>query len=244
MDVLKPLEKEVKQLRAILSDKEDSIISLNKQLDLERDEKMMLLQEKEKDEREKEELKKIWSKENEELRKKINEMIEISKKEDTASVSRTRLLSEIDSDEIHHAYQKTIKDKEYLENEIIVLKSEISNLSQMVGVKNPNFVTHSRSISNASSQNEEDFGYSSSKNTLESKKVESENYKLSNELLNSNMKQEKDDSLKKSGGQIAIILRLRKLLEDEKNKNLFLENQAQRIQSKTNPSVNNEDLLK
>lgn len=80
------------------------------------------------------------------------------------STSRVRKISEEDTNEIHSAYQRAIKEKELIELENSSLKQELSRISRLVP-------SHSRSISNASSvNNEDDFGYSSSKNTLENKK--------------------------------------------------------------------------
>lgn len=81
---------------------------------------------------------------------------------------KSRILSEVDNNEIHQAYQRAIKDKENLESDNYILRNEIERLCHLVPKGN---VTHSRSISNASSiNNDEDFGYSSSRNTLEVKK--------------------------------------------------------------------------
>lgn len=237
----------MKQLKAQLLLKEQSLVDITNQLEKERDEKMLLLQEKEKEEKEKIEMRQIWQKENEELRQQISEMIELSKKEDIKT-TRNRLMSEVDSDEIHQAYQKTIKDKDYLENENILLRGEVDRLTRMTA-KPGDYVTHSRSLSNASSQNDEDFGYSSAKNTLDTKRIESEKLQgyRSGDVDKENEKHElsKTSTPKTdSNSQITLILRLRKILEDEKNKSAFLENQVQRMQNKTNLSVNNEDSLK
>ncbi len=78
------------------------------------------------------------------------------------------MLSEVDNNEIHQAYQHAIKDKENLESDNYILRNEIDRLLRLVPKGN---VTHSRSISNASSINiDDDFGYSSSRNTLDVKK--------------------------------------------------------------------------
>ena len=50
-----------------------------------------------------------------------------------------------------------------------MLKNELKRLTNVMNHPN-DLRTHSRSVSNASSQNEEDFGYNSGKNTLEIKK--------------------------------------------------------------------------
>jgi len=52
-------------------------------------------------------------------------------------------------------------DKEVIENENYTLKEELSRLTA------GNFSLHGRKASNASSQNEDDVGYASAKNTLD-----------------------------------------------------------------------------
>lgn len=77
-------------------------------------------------------------------------------------------MSEVDSNEIHQAYQRALKDKEIIENENISLKEQVQRLTRSLPLTHG---SHSRSISNASSiNNDEDFGYASAKNTLELKK--------------------------------------------------------------------------
>lgn len=77
-------------------------------------------------------------------------------------------MTEGDNNEIHQSYQKLVKEKEFLETENYMLKEEVKRLIRYAPISS---VTHSRSVSNVSSVNiDEDFGYSSSKNTLEIKK--------------------------------------------------------------------------
>lgn len=87
------------------------------------------------------------------------------------NAKRTQMLSEADMNEIQQAYQRAIKDKDILETENITLKEELNRFSRL---SLPH--THSRSISNVSNvstNNDEDFGYASAKNTLELKKSRS-----------------------------------------------------------------------
>lgn len=84
------------------------------------------------------------------------------------SVSSQRLLLDDKNNDIHQAYQELIKENQFLSTENYVLKEEINRLLKYVPISS---VTHSRSISNVSSINlEEDFGYSSARNTLELKR--------------------------------------------------------------------------
>lgn len=82
---------------------------------------------------------------------------------------RLNMISEAENSDIHQSYQKIVKERERLETENYMLQEEVKRLmkySPAVGS-----VIHSRSVSNVSSVNlEEDFGYSSAKNTLEIKK--------------------------------------------------------------------------
>lgn len=169
LDVMKQLEIELKSCRAQLTHKENQIFDMSKQLELERDEKMSLLEERDREEKEWNKQKQLWRIENQELKTQVHEMIEMAKKEAiVTSTSHTRLLSEVDNNDIQQAYQRALNDKEKLENDNYLLRDQLQRL-QRQHLPNSDFTTnHSRSISNASSNNnEEDFGYASAKNTLD-----------------------------------------------------------------------------
>lgn len=257
---MRSMENELKKLRIQIIEKEESFRNLTAKFDEERDEKMMILVEKEKQEKLWKENKENWNSENAELKKQINEMVEIAKK-DNVSVNRPRTFSEFDVNDIHQAYQRAVNDKESLENDNQNMKQEIYRLQRIISKPNQ-LNSHSRSVSNASSQNEEDFGYSSARNTLEPKKANSstptldENEKCINDefvtyerefgtpeslLLGTSKNASSFDNSK---SQVALLLRIRKLLEDEKKQKLVLEQKISRLQNKSNVSYNNEDSLR
>lgn len=162
----KSLEVEFKNIKAACSDKDKLIEALNKQLEAERDEKMQLLEESGSTQEMWNTQKQLWCMENEELRKQVDSMIEMAKNSECSQREREeRMLTEIDNKELNEAYQRAIKDKEIIENENYTLKEELSRLQN--GGLSAFGMHHGRSASNASSQNEEDIGYGSSKNTLE-----------------------------------------------------------------------------
>lgn len=183
----KTLEIENRALKEQFDNVEVKINQIRIDIDRERDEKMSLLEEKNVLE--------------ETLKAKISEMntdnekLHAELKESKAAISRyeeenekcKRLVSDTENNELHQAYQRAVKDKEFLESENFVLKEEIDRLIKRVPLLSP--VTHSRSISNVSSLNlEEDFGYSSARNTLELKKSnskhdESNSPKLGSEFI-------------------------------------------------------------
>jgi myosin V len=80
-------------------------------------------------------------------------------------MTRSRLLSEVDSNELHYAYQKTAKDKDMLESENNALKKELQRYK--------NLIIHQHDLNSLSPRNSvspnpvDDDGYSSAKNTLE-----------------------------------------------------------------------------
>lgn len=156
MNALKNIENELKMVKANLSDKEDQVIAVQKSLDLERDEKMAIIEEKNKDDEEWLIEKNHWQLEKQEFKRQISEMIEASKNDKNAR------LSEIETNEINQAYHKVLKDKESLENENNLLKNEIKRLQLIIN--NPNDIDH---MKHSVFSNDEDFGYSSSRNTLE-----------------------------------------------------------------------------
>lgn len=143
-------------VKACLSEKEDQVISVQKSLDRERDEKMAIIEEKNKEDEEWLIEKNHWQLEKQELKQQIAEMIESSKNDKNAR------LSEIETNEINQAYHKVLKDKESLENENSLLKNEIKRL-QMI-INNPSDIDH---MKHSPFSNDEDYGYSSNRNTLE-----------------------------------------------------------------------------
>lgn len=257
---MRSMELELKKLRLQITEKEESFRNLTAKFDEERDEKMMILVDKEKQEKLWKENKENWNSENAELKKQIGELVEIAKK-DNVSVNRPRTFSEFDVNDIHQAYQRAVNDKEALENDNANMKQEIYRLQRIISKPNQ-FNSHSRSVSNASSQNEEDFGYSSARNTLEAKKANSstptldEHEKSINDefvtyerefgtpesLLLGNSKNA--SSFDNSKSQVALLLRIRKLLEDEKKQKLVLEQKISRLENKKNVSFNTEDSLR
>lgn len=143
-------------MRTALSEKEDRLISVQKSLDRERDEKMSLLEEKTRDEMNWMTEKNQWQIEKQEMKLKLSELLE------TAESNKNVKLKEAETNEINQAYHKVIKDKESLENENSLLKQEVKRL-QMI-ISSPNDFDQIRSSVYGG---EEDFGYSSHKNTLE-----------------------------------------------------------------------------
>lgn len=244
-ETLKGMDAELKQYRAKAIQKDNELEALKRELVKERDEKMALVIELDKEKRQKEETNGKMIIETEELKRQVIRLTETAKKADTESVARKRLLSELDTNEIAQAYQKIVKDKENLENENYLLRHEVDRLDKLSPPHHNKYVSHSRSISNVSSINDEDFGYSSAKNTLESRQKTS----LAPELPEANEKLHSDStSTPKDKGNspksIALVLRLRKLLEDEKTRNNLLLGQMERIKTKSSMALNTEDSLK
>lgn len=156
VEALKNVENELKLTRTNLSVKEDQLISVQKSLDLERDEKMAIIEEKNKDDEEWLTEKSHWQLERQALKQQITEMIEMTKNDKNAR------LSEVEINEINQAYHKVIKDKESLENENALLKQEIKRLQLIIS--SPHELDL---LKNSMFSTDEDFGYSSSRNTLE-----------------------------------------------------------------------------
>lgn len=230
LDAKKNIENELKSLKSVLLEKDASLMSVTKQLELERDEKMMLLEEKDREEQEWNTQRQTWRVENEELKRQFDEMIELAKKEESLTMHRTRIMSEVDTNDLNQAYQRAVKDKEVLENENYLLKEELARL-QRTSANPSDYNGHSRSLSNASSQNEEDFGYSSAKNTLELKR-------------GSALPTENSENSTPKRSQTSLIIKLRKILEEEKTKNELLEKQYIRIRNKSNIYTATEDSLR
>jgi hypothetical protein len=143
-----------------LSDKEDQLISVQKSLDRERDEKMTLLDEKARDDESWVAERNQLNQDKHELKQKLAEAIESS------VYDKNTKLKEAETNEINQAYHKVIKDKESLENENSLLRQEVKRLQMIISC--PNEIDQLRSSSVLGGV--EDFGYSSSSNTLEKQK--------------------------------------------------------------------------
>lgn len=253
--------------QSIIRQLEIEIKSVHKQLDIERDEKLAILEEKNKDETElKQQLKEMmaetkkWSAENENLK-------EMAKQIEIVSSQRNRVLQDSDNNEIHQAYQKIAKDKKQLEDENRLLNQEIERLLDILPAQPSN--SHSRSASNVSSINvDEDCGYASAKNTLELRR---ERDKDNNNLVaipsmsNDKIKPQIDvhntdpnhsmdmyetfnrcsEASTPKKTEVLTILKLRKILDDEIVKRKSIEKQLKRTQNQLiNSNVSSEDSLR
>lgn len=163
----KALDMNNRALKERVQNVEVQLNTVHTELDRERDEKMSLLGEKVAlEEALKGKVDDLES-ENERLKAELVESKENISKFEAESTKRKRMLSESESNELHQAYQRAVNDKEFLESENFVLKEEINRLIKSVPLLSP--IVQSRSINNFSSM-DEDFGYSSGRNTLELKK--------------------------------------------------------------------------
>lgn len=169
LEAKKSVEAELKALQRDVAEKEKALLAITSELDRERDEKMALLEEKiREDTQSKAEIARITA-ENEKLQSQLNEWLEKAKQGEIISSQRKRLLSDVDNNEVHQSYQRVVKEKELLESENFMLKEEVNRLIKFAPPMAT--VTHSRSASNVSSINlDDDFGYSSARNTLELKR--------------------------------------------------------------------------
>lgn len=169
LEAKKTIEAELKLLQATVLEKEKALLTVKEDLDRERDEKMAILEEKNKEGSESTAEVTRLSAENEKLLTQLNEWSETAKQNEIISSHRQRLLSDVDNNEVHQSYQRVVKDKELLESENYMLKEEVNRLIKFAPPMAT--VTHSRSASNVSSINlDDDFGYSSARNTLELKR--------------------------------------------------------------------------
>ncbi|XP_034479996.1 unconventional myosin-Vb isoform X1 [Drosophila innubila] len=220
LEMKKNLEFEFKNIKAACLDKDKLIEALNKQLESERDEKMQLLEENGHSQEDWCSQKQMWCMENEELRRQVDSMIEMAKNSEGNQKEREeRLLAEIDNKELNEAYQRAIKDKEVIENENYSLKEELSRMQQHHNGLSSFGMRHARSASNASSQNDEDIGYGSAKNTLDINRPP--------DLIN------KSDSFFDS---TSIVVKLRSILEEEKQKHKYLQEQYVKLASRNKPT--------
>lgn len=173
----KTLESELKSLQSTVAQLEKRLSDVMNDLDRERDEKMAVLDEKTKDDvHSKEEIANL-NDTNEKLQQQLNEWLEKAKHSEMITSNRKLLLTDVDNNEVHQSYQRVVKEKEMLESENYMLNEELKRLIKFAPPMAP--VTHSRSTSNVSSINmDDDFGYSSARNTLELKRENGYNFHI------------------------------------------------------------------
>ncbi|XP_058120262.1 unconventional myosin-Va [Anopheles coustani] len=288
LEGMKRLEAELKLLQLQLVERDEKLVLSIRQLEGERDEKMQLLEEKQREEEERLRERDAFEQELKKVRQQVTEITAVQQ------VERARLVSQADTDEIHAAYQRTVKDKDTLENENVALRQEVRRL-QRIMADSHELKTHSRSVSNASSTNEEDYGYTSGRNTLDIRHASPHpyegdvgggtvrgahrgpsgsvggNYSVSSTIVASHGERRgekkhpfidydrvhrippesigllKDPSDSHVGDspekdQTAIILRMRKLFEEEKSKSEQLRKELTRL--KKSSTVSTEDSIR
>lgn len=84
LEGMRLLESTLKSMRIELQNEKTTLSTLSRQLETERDEKMTLVEQKDKLERDWTEQRQSWRTENDELKERCHEMIELAKKEDTS----------------------------------------------------------------------------------------------------------------------------------------------------------------
>ncbi|XP_033218735.1 unconventional myosin-Va isoform X2 [Belonocnema kinseyi] len=173
LEGLKALEVENKKLHGLVLEKEKELVKVKDFIEKERDEKMDLLQEKERSVQQKDEENRTVLAENEQLRKELalaNEKLRTNLRGAEENL-KYRLEQEkdlllLDQDQDRNAYQKLLKDYHDLEHQVEFLQQKLAH----------NVPGHSRSLSNASSGSGHipaddtniDFGYGSVKSTASS----------------------------------------------------------------------------
>lgn len=95
LEMMRNMEMELKAMRNEALKKDEVIVSVTRQLENERDEKMNILEDKTVAEREWNKQKETWKVENEELKKQVNEMIEVAKKEENGKKFRRKIEEKI-----------------------------------------------------------------------------------------------------------------------------------------------------
>ncbi|XP_063701716.1 unconventional myosin-Va [Culicoides brevitarsis] len=221
LEHMRNLENELKSTKNILSEKNVTLEELQSALQKEQDEKMDILQEKQKIEDNLRDEKQQWIAEKDELYQKLE--ILTTNREDSPSTKRSKIMLNVDNNEIHNAYQKSVKDKENLENENASLKVEVKRLQYIL--THPNELeVYSKSISNTSNDD-----------SLESKR--------SSNLSDIHLYENHRDKVAHKDAT-AIILRLRKLLEEEKSRGEILRKEIGRFRDKTNSKITVADIIR
>ncbi|XP_046984873.1 unconventional myosin-Va [Schistocerca americana] len=158
-DALRVVETEKKQMVALLTKKDEDLETLKKSLENERDEKMDLINEKERSEKERAEEVERINKENLRLKSELDELNERIKSNQIgaeenlrARVEQEKLMLIREHDQDRDAYQKLLAEYNLLEQRNESLENELSRL-QWSGSSKSN---HQRSFSDASTVSAQD----------------------------------------------------------------------------------------
>uniref|UniRef100_A0A336N0D5 CSON007507 protein n=1 Tax=Culicoides sonorensis TaxID=179676 RepID=A0A336N0D5_CULSO len=220
LDAMKSLESELNSTKVILIEKEEKLEILQSTLQKETDEKMDILQEKHKFEEKMQHDQELWLAEKEELCNKL-EILQ-TEREDSPTAKRSKIMLNVDNNEIQNAYQKSVKDKENLENENAALKIEVKRLQYIL--------THPNELE----------VYSKSINTSNDDSLDS---KRSSNLSDNQLYENHRDKVAHKDAT-SIILRLRKLLEEEKSKGETLRKEVGRFRDKSNSKITVADIIR
>lgn len=112
LDGLRNVAGELKSLKSQLSDKEDQLISIQKMLDRELDEKMSLIDEKTKDDEKRVEELKLWQIERQEMKDKIDELTRLLAQQSAEAAKQV--------DNENHAREKEILEREVSRLQMII----------------------------------------------------------------------------------------------------------------------------
>jgi myosin-5 len=176
LTAFRAMEIEIKNLNALLLEKNKTIGKLEEEIKLEREEKMDLIHEQEKYREETEKQQQLWDQETTKLRKEldnINEIVKMNQKgaEENLKVrleeEKMLILNEQDSD--RQAYQKLLQEYHCLEQHCEDLEKQLNNQSHHQS-------SHKRNVSDLSSIDSfvisgdlpEDHGYGSVRSTTSS----------------------------------------------------------------------------
>lgn len=155
-----------------------------------------------------------------------------------------------------------VEEKEFLEKENKLLKEEINRLMRMAitgkGVPNE-YLTMQRSLAtNSFNNSDDDFGYDSAKNTLELSSIaksstpsKSSNGDITNstemaQILSSDAVSRglNLNDVSERFSQTSLVLKLRKIVDDEKFKGSFLENKLERMKNQISNLGSSEDAIR
>lgn len=230
VESLKKLEAELKPLRVTLQEKTDRIIACDAALTTERDEKMQLVQERDREQRE-------WQLERHRIEENLAELqatIEGLQATAEAAAAQERHVSAFEpSSELNEVYQRAVNEKEVLETENTQLREEVRKLQIQLNNMNNSSLNYSSGQSHslsttASSHTEEDVGYGSAKNTLE-------------------LRREEKPQPSPRNTSTATILKMRKLFEEQKKISERLQGKLDRYESLKRPynqSLSPEDRIR
>ncbi|XP_021923468.1 unconventional myosin-Va [Zootermopsis nevadensis] len=253
VESLKGLEAETKRITIVLNDKERELEAVVRSLEHEQDEKVDLVNEKERIEKERKEELEIMNSENIKLKAELDELNERIKSNQIGAEKfmKTRLEEEKlflirEHDQDRDAYQKLLTDYNALEQRSEMLEKEIGRLQRGGANASGGKKGHERNLSDASTASvtselpDDDYGYGSVRSTVSAssfgshQKLENIDWNQQQGSRSETVSPERQKPSEQT--DVALMLKLQQKLKDVEKERNRLQERIECLEKEDSPS--------